>query len=181
MTLTPIVKSALRENDIYHIGLVAAEWNYAETIIQLLIWTLAGVDHSRGRIITTHTTTVTNVDMARTLANELLVNEHQFELRDEILDVLKTFDGLRVKRNTIVHSYWVPKDDPMLDSVPQYAFAKARGELKVGTQSLDEDFIRVTVGEITGLIGRLTKIFRQLPECPIFKAIELASKPADSQ
>jgi hypothetical protein len=177
MTPTPIAKSALRENDIYHIGLVAAEWNYAETIVQLVIWTLAGIDHSRGRIITTHTTTVINADMARTLANELLVD--QIVLRDEILDVLKSFDSLRIKRNTIVHAYWVPKSNPEWDDLPEYAFAKARGELKVGTHSLDEDFIRVTVGEITGLIGRLTKVLRQLPQCPIFKAIEITSITAD--
>src|ERR1700721_4453630 len=98
-----IAKSALRENDIYHIGLVAAEWNYAEGLIQLLIWTLAGLDHYRGRMITTHTTNAINVNMAKTLANELLVNENQIELRDEIIDALNAFDGLRVKRNTIVH------------------------------------------------------------------------------
>ncbi len=177
--LPPVTESCLNASHIYEIGLVAAEWGYAEAALDILIWRLAGIDHVKGRCITTHVGTVTNQDIAKTLVNELLVHEGHSTLRERILEVLRMFDDLRNKRNRIIHAQWLLNEpfDQQNPQLPRFLVAKAKGELKVETHSLEQEHIRNTVAEITNLIWELSKVIVQLPDVPDPRPFDFPLRP----
>ena len=164
-----LTESALNHLQIHSIGLVAAEWGYAESMLETLIWRLSQVDTQRGRSITTHLLSVTRQDIAKTLANETLFDLGELAVRDEIIAAVEEFDDLRQRRNRIIHAHWQLPDqiDPM--SVPALSGAvsrtiKAKGKLEQKEQIFDPLEIHNTAHEITLLIIRLGRAIQMLSE-----------------
>ncbi len=169
LTLPPITESALGSAEIHAIGLVAAEWGYAESLLELLIWTLAGIDQNRGRSITTHIGSVTRCHIAATLANDNLTGEKVIETKERFLKIIADFDALRAKRNGIIHAIWMiaqPSEEGAEYPIPVALKITAKGQLKIDRRSLDVLEMREIVKEVTNLIWRMSEILKELPALP---------------
>jgi hypothetical protein len=165
----PLIEMALEHLQIYSIGLVAAEWGYAEAFFELLIWTLAGVDKHKGRSITTHLLSVTRQDIAKTLANETLFDPDGTELRNEVLAVIAEYDGLRNRRNKIIHANWKGDTSKIEDGGKRKTVSlitKARGNLEITAKEYDDLEIRNIAKDITKLLFRMSRLFDKLPKLP---------------
>ena len=177
LKVPPITESALASPQIYAIGLVAAEWGYAESTLESLIWALAEIDINRGRSITTHLNSVTRQEIAKTLANETLVKASESALRESVIAVVGDFEKLRVKRNKIIHAVWMLRGYPIGQTEDQKAESlavKAKGKLEVNRQLFDPTQIRDTALEITALIVKMSAIVQTLPKLPDAKAVTLS-------
>src|SRR5439155_29039 len=117
-----ITESVLSGLQIHSIGLVAAEWGYAESMLERLIWTLARIDSRRGQSVTTHLGSVTREQIAKTLANETLYDLGKLGIRDEIIAAVDQFDGLRTRRNKIIHANWQIPESLTAGSVAEALF-----------------------------------------------------------
>ena len=172
--MPPLVESAIGPQEIHGIGLVTAEWSYAETMIEGLIWRLAGLDTRKGQILTTHVGSIARLHMITALAEEILDEVSQVDLRNEIMDLVALFEDLRVKRNAIVHAHWIYQSAPDPEWKSKAMTVTAKGKLIVQEQTFDPLHSRNVAKQITSWVWMASEVSKKLPPQPAVEARRLA-------
>ena len=96
----------LSERHYKAIGLVAAEWSWAEQQLEQLIWEVVQINGEKGRALTTHLSSETRINILATLANTELSNT----LKVELAGMVGRLRNLRTERNNIVHALWLSRE-----------------------------------------------------------------------
>lgn len=96
---------ALTEPHLKAIGLVVAEWAWAEKALELVIWSLLGIE-KMGGAVTTHLSSEVRLNIIETVVRDLLKEKDTEKLLSRILKNIATFRKLRTERNNIAHALW---------------------------------------------------------------------------
>ena len=133
-------RPAVTQGQLEAIGLVAAEWSMAQSVLEHMIWVLIPVDQEIGRMLTTHLQEESRLNIVNLLSARLPP-----ELAVKASDLTKTFNDIRVYRNQIIHNVWAgePKD------LAVGYKPSARGEFKINATHWSESDIRGIALEIS--------------------------------
>ncbi|WP_096458168.1 hypothetical protein [Sulfurifustis variabilis] len=160
LTYKTMTELVLSPEHIMAIGLLAAEWGYVESLVELLIWRLAKMPESIGYCITTHIGSVMRIDMLKTLAHETLSDQ---SIQDEIKSISAEFERLRIMRNDIIHSMWIRKDF-FGSGAPVSLRVKAKGRVDMQTKVQNYEDIRKAASDMTALTVRIGSVLQKLPK-----------------
>jgi len=87
------------------LGMIVYRWSYVEMLMAEFLSFLLKADPALMYVVTENVSTSTVADWIRTL---LIVRHIPHEPPAEIMELLKTVDGLRGERNSLVHGLWSP-------------------------------------------------------------------------
>lgn len=138
-----LVESAplpLTAEQMQAIGRVAAQWSFAQNVLEHLIWALIPIDTEAGRGITTHIQDTSRLDIIRALA----ALKHP-GIYGEIDGLLGRFNDLRNKRNTIVHSSWAGNPG---ETATGLKFSARGGKIQPNRSTWKADDIQAVGNEI---------------------------------
>ncbi len=110
-------------------GRVIVEWSEVEYYLELIIWLLSGAEKDKGQCITSHMSFPTKHQAALALTLESDLDQNFYE---ELKEILKGVDAVRVKRNRITHSRWRIISPQMAEgeNIQSSIQHSARGKLK---------------------------------------------------
>jgi hypothetical protein len=167
----PLLFHSLLAPDAEHvraIGEVVVRWAQLESSLEMLIWELAPLEHPFGHALTSHMNAQQWLQVVKSLANERL-RDHP--LLSSLLALIRDIDdSVRVRRNEVAHSQWMPTGKA---GVIQTFQTTARGKIqfKVGSEMSAYDILKVAADvdkanwELTRLsfdiaehLGRLTEV-----------------------
>ena len=89
--------------ELAEIGSIALEWTECETLVEHLLWQLAGMSAENGAHFTFNMQMKSRLDMLATLGRERLPEGAQLEKFNAIIGELQE---LNTKRNHIIHGSW---------------------------------------------------------------------------
>ena len=149
------------------IGYVTSEWSYVESILEKLIWQIAGLDEKIGSCFTANAKSETMINLLYSLADQRpLVPKLEKELKSLVEDLR----NLRKQRNSIVHAVW-SRPEP-ITQLPKsgrkrkpYAIdITAKGSLQFTKVPYSAKQITNIGVKITTLISRMVSLLHMIRE-----------------
>lgn len=134
------------------IGAVAMEWASLESIVQGVLWRLAGLDSRKGRCITQHVSFNIIWDSILSLAIEIPLSQKE---QEALTTLQKKCDPLRIERNNIVHAVWGITPDGLSKGQLTAIVAKARKQLKIEQHSYSIEYVHEVANKINELSGEI--------------------------
>lgn len=128
------------------------EWASLESIVQGVLWRLAGLDSRRGRCITQHVPFGTVWDSILSLAIEIPLNSKELET---LAALQKKCEPLRIKRNNIVHAVWGITPAGLSKGQLTAIVANARKQLKIEQHSHSIEHVHEVANQINELSGEI--------------------------
>jgi hypothetical protein len=151
-------KSALTDEHLRAIGLIAAEWSVLEITLEAVLMHFFADDWERGRILTVEMSNTARINAILSLAQleRDSVQPMPFELHritadqfEQLRMLCSKFDSLRSQRNSVIHAYWT--DPETREEGAKYLRVTARRQLKVSTNSFSALQLDALAAEIAQL------------------------------
>lgn len=114
------IQQVLDDAQLKAIGRVAAEWSYFESILELGIWGMAGIDPKYRRALTTELSAIERLKIFSALAHQRLAEDH--EAISELDALTGKVHALNTRRNDVIHAEWLVPDDPDLMKGERWKF-----------------------------------------------------------
>jgi hypothetical protein len=140
-----------------YVGRIASEWAHVERTFDLVIWDLAGIDHSKGACITAQIMSVyarTKTIIAQLTDFERKTGISTRLLIADVMDLGNRSNGPGERRNRAVHDPWYVYTD--LDKTAQYRAMPAK-DLQYGIVAIDREELEGTLDEIKKFAVRALK------------------------
>lgn len=150
--------SALTDEHLRAIGLIAAEWSILEITLEAVLIHFFANDWEQGRILTVEMSNTARINAILSLAqlerdsvwpmpNDLhRITADQFE---QLRMLCSKFDSLRSQRNSVIHAYWI--DPETREEGAKFVRVTARRQLKVTTSSFSVLQLDSLAAEIANL------------------------------
>lgn len=148
----------LTDESLRGIGVVAAEFGYLESGLELLITVLGGVNSMAADCIITHLTPSTKIEIAQTLTRSLVAKE---PLRTEILACIAEFDRIRVERNNLIHGCWINANGRSMSFK-----ITARGTTRMNFQLLVPEELKKLISSMVSLEVAMRALAKKIPPPP---------------
>jgi hypothetical protein len=103
--------SILTKDQLAAIGSVAVESTFCEHLVEVLIWSLSGMDEPQGKYFTQGIQLNNRLDLLTVLGKQKLNDEKEMEEFTKIISQLKLANN---DRNSIIHGHWRSKAKNML-------------------------------------------------------------------
>jgi hypothetical protein len=165
-----ISSMSLSDSHLQAIGSVTAEWSYAESLLESLIWHVAGLSNHQGYCVTTHIGSETRIHILESLAEaKLLAPTLKKELKDRIADIRR----LRTERNNIIHYLWIDPNPPQIGLIasamkprrkraPHAVKVTAKGILKISNTRYPTKKVREVANQITQLCFDMSSLLQKM-------------------
>lgn len=134
------------------LGNMNAYWAYLESATEICIWAMLNLGYQEGTAITAHMGQVTRLQVL-TILTDLQFLEYP-EAHSHLMEIWKTIDEVRIKRNDLTHAMWKHEKNKMAKEI--YALKRsAKGKLKMETTPMTLKLIRDISIEIHWLTAGL--------------------------
>jgi hypothetical protein len=150
------------------IGYVAAHWSLIEEFLATLMYQLIGLHRIPGQVITAEASFIQRIATITALIN-LTGNAKWIE---DWQDIAKVLDGLRTRRNEVVHSAW-----SLVGSEHRSTRISAKGVLKFKYNTVETKELTQLSEEILDLYWRLTQFTVPLLQAGVSKIINQFHPP----
>jgi hypothetical protein len=160
-TSEPLLFHSILAPDPEHIraiGEVVVRWAQLESTLESIIWELATLEHPFGPALTAHMNAQQRLQVVKSLANERL-RDHP--VLPPLLALVNDIDDcLRVRRNEVAHSQWMPSAKPGIIQTFQTT-ARGKVQFKVGREMSAHDIQKVAA-DVDGANWRLSQLFFEI-------------------